>query len=59
MTDEAFQFVFKIEETIKKRVPINAKVTYNRLIDELKERYNNINCIKIAIENLIKDKIFT
>lgn len=42
---EMAKYVQTIEETIKKRVAINSRIGYGKLIEELKERFNNVKAV--------------
>ena len=56
---EMAKFVKQIEEKIKQRVAINSRIGYGKLIDELKERFNNVKAVQMAIENLTNEKVFS
>jgi len=51
--------VRNIEESIKRMIAIGGKISYQRLMDDLEEKYaDNLRGVEIAIMNLIKKEEF-
>eukprot|EP01017_Pseudomicrothorax_dubius_P024576 TRINITY_DN2610_c0_g2_i2.p1 TRINITY_DN2610_c0_g2~~TRINITY_DN2610_c0_g2_i2.p1 ORF type:complete len:504 (+),score=160.75 TRINITY_DN2610_c0_g2_i2:332-1843(+) len=46
--------VLKIEESIKKRLPIGSKIAHTKLQEELNARFQNPRAIEVAIVNMIR-----
>lgn len=54
---ELVPLIMKIEESIKRRIVIGAKVSYTKLIEELTIQYSSHKAIQYAIINLIKQDL--
>ena len=55
---EIASLVLKIEDSIKRRVAIGSKINYDKLVEELSVRFNNIKAVELSIVNLIKNDEF-
>lgn len=50
--------IMKIEEAIKRRIPISSKIQFEKLRDEMVQRFNNNALVERAIQNLIRSQEF-
>ena len=50
--------VLKIEDSIRRRVAIGSKINYDKLVEELSNRFNNIKAVELSVVNLIKNDEF-
>jgi len=55
---EISSLVLKIEDSIKRRVAIGSKINYDKLVEELCMRFNNIKAVELSVVNLIKNDEF-
>lgn len=55
---EISSLVLKIEDSIKRRVAIGSKINYDKLVEELSVRFNNLKAVEMSIVNLIKNDEF-
>lgn len=55
---EISSLILKIEDSIKRRVAIGSKINYDKLVEELSVRFNNIKAVEMSIVNLIKNDEF-
>lgn len=46
--------VLKVEEAIKRRVALNTKISYTRLVEELAIKFQSSRAIELAVINMIK-----
>ena len=51
---EIKDLVFSIEEAIKRRLPIGAKISHQKLSEEMTNRFTNITSVNWAILNMVK-----
>lgn len=55
---EIASLVLKIEDSIRRRVAIGSKINYDKLVEELSNRFNNIKAVELSVVNLIKNDEF-
>lgn len=55
LPSELQSLCYKIEESIRRRVPINSRIDTSRLKEEMITRWNNVRAIDYALFKMIKD----
>lgn len=54
INSEKSDVVMKIEDSIKRRLPIGNRISHSKLMEEMENKYPNSRAVEMAILNLIK-----
>lgn len=57
-TKENLELITRIEDSIRRRVALENRVSHQRLVEDLEVKFENIAAINIAIKNMVQKEEF-